>query len=229
MEKPCGLIIRFPQLPAMRIRFLFFLLLVLVIAVSWYSQTPAWKKTKARYHSHPPARYEARAITKERLTAKAQAARRFTTASGMNTTLCFFVDMRLPSGQQRFFIYDLQQDSVISSALVAHGNCFEYWLEGRRYSNQVGSGCTSLGKYRIGASYTGKWGYSYKLHGLDTSNSNAFERTVVLHGHRCVPENETSEEICQSNGCPTVSPLFLLQLKGIINRSRKPLLLWIYD
>lgn len=103
------------------------------------------------------------------------------------------------------------------------------WLPGRRYSNKAGSGCTSLGKYKIGSSYIGKWGYSYKLHGLDSSNNKALERTVVLHGHSCVPDKEVTEEICQSNGCPTVSPAFLQKLKALINTSKKPVLLWIYE
>jgi hypothetical protein len=123
----------------------------------------------------------------------------------------------------------LKTDSLQANGLVAHGNCYEYLLEGRKYSNVVGSGCTSLGKYKIGATYTGKWGYSFKLHGLDTSNNNAFERTVVLHSHSCIPETEVKEEICQSNGCPTVSPDFLNELKVILNTSKKPVLLWIYE
>jgi hypothetical protein len=86
-----------------------------------------------------------------------------------------------------------------------------------------------LGKYSIGYNYTGKFGYSYKLTGLDSSNNNAFERTVVLHSHSCVPETEVAGEICQSNGCPMVSPGFLEKLKKIINTSKKPVMLWIYE
>lgn len=165
----------------------------------------------------------------EKLQQKGGLAKKFVQQKKYNDRYCFLIDMSLPSGAERFFIYDLQKDSILSSSPVAHGNCFEYWLEGRRYSNVVGSGCTSLGKYRIGIPYTGKWGYSYKLHGLDSSNKNAFERTVVLHGHSCVPENAVNDEICQSNGCPTVAPGFLLTLKKMINGSAKPLLLWIFD
>ena len=155
--------------------------------------------------------------------------KQFVRQKGYNENICFLVDMTLPSGQNRFFIYDLGKDSLQGAGIVAHGNCFQYWLDGRRYSNVVGSGCTSLGKYRIGNHYVGKFGYSYKLYGLDPTNNNAFERTVVLHGHSCIPENETPDEICQSNGCPTVSPRFLLQLKKIINNSKKPVILWIYE
>jgi L,D-transpeptidase catalytic domain len=67
------------------------------------------------------------------------------------------------------------------------------------------------------------------MHGLDSSNNNAFKRTVVLHAHTCIPESETKEDICQSNGCPAVSPVFLKHLKTLINNSRRPVLLWIYE
>ncbi len=167
--------------------------------------------------------------TFEKLQLKADTAKQFAKKNNYNTNTCFLFDISLPSGQKRFFIYDLQKDTIKSKGLVAHGNCFEYWLEGRRYSNATGSGCSSPGKYKIGSPYTGKFGYSYKLYGLDSSNSNAFERTVVLHSHSCVPENETDDEICQSNGCPTVAFPFLQLLKTIINGSGKPVLLWIYE
>ncbi|MGZ5191235.1 MAG: murein L,D-transpeptidase catalytic domain-containing protein, partial [Flavisolibacter sp.] len=91
------------------------------------------------------------------------------------------------------------------------------------------SGCTSLGKYKIGNPYQGKFGLAYKLYGLDKTNSNAFSRFVVLHAHDCVPDDETENEICQSPGCPTVSVAFLKELKTMINNSEKPVLLWIYN
>ena len=202
---------------------------IIIIAASWLSKTGIWENN--------PTRLSPKKIIKEfpdhsaniKLKEKAELARSFLFKKGYNNEICFFIDMSLPSGQNRFFIYDLQNDSLRSQGLVAHGNCFENWLEGRRYSNVVGSGCTSLGKYKIGIPYTGKFGYSYKLLGLDTSNNNAFERTVVLHSHSCVPESEITDDICQSNGCPTVSPNFLAQLKKIINNSKKPMMLWIYE
>ena len=65
--------------------------------------------------------------------------------------------------------------------------------------------------------------------GLEKTNDNAFKRFVVLHAHECVPETEVKDEICQSDGCPTVSPGFLQYIKPIIDRSKKPVLLWIYE
>jgi hypothetical protein len=202
---------------------------VLLLATSWFTQTGVWKNTSASYKPKKEITYKSVDRTKEKLEEKAAAAKKFTQTKKYNEETCFLIDMSIASGKKRFFIYDLKKDSLMSSGLVAHGNCFENWLEGRRYSNVVGSGCTSLGKYKIGNSYTGKWGYSYKLHGLDSTNNNAFERTVVLHSHSCVAEDEITDDICQSNGCPTVSPGFLQQLKAIINTSSKPVLLWIYE
>lgn len=212
----------------MKLSRLVILLVIIIVFASWFSHTSAWKRAKT-FLPKRSVIYKDRNATLLTLKQKAQAAKKYTAQKGFNADRCFLIDMGLPSGENRFFIYDLKKDTIIASAPVAHGNCFEYWLEGRRYSNVVGSGCTSLGKYKVGSHYTGKFGYSYKLHGLDSTNNNAFERTVVLHSHSCVPESAVSDDICQSNGCPTVGPLFLEKLKLIINNSRKPLLLWIYD
>ncbi len=212
----------------MKLRHLLFLCIIIVIAASWLYKTSTSKDNSFNSFKNKTERSLSKSA-ETKLGKKAASARAFVLQKGYNDKTAFFIDMSLASGQPRFFIYDLSKDSLVSSGLVAHGNCFQDWLEGRRYSNVVGSGCTSLGKYKIGIHYMGKFGYSYKLHGLDSSNNNAFERTVVLHSHSCIPGGETPDEICQSNGCPTVAPDFLEQLKKIINNSKKPVLLWIYE
>ncbi len=164
-----------------------------------------------------------------KLRSRATDARSFIQEKGYNKRICFLIDMSMPSGQPRFFVYDLLRDTLQNNGLVTHGRCNEDWLQGRKYGNTVGCGCTSLGRYRIGKRYSGKFGLAFKLHGLDPSNDRAYERFVVLHAHECVPETETTDEICQSDGCPTVAPGFLQQLKPIITASPKPVLLWIFD
>jgi hypothetical protein len=213
----------------MKISRLLLLSSILIVAASWFSFSKPGKRIRSIYFPKHHISYPVKNSRNEKLEQKAALAAKFVREKGFNESVCFLIDMRVPSGQNRFFIYNLVDDTLLASGLVAHGNCFEYWLEGRRYSNVIGSGCTSLGKYRIGHSYTGKFGYSYKLHGLDSSNNNALERTVVLHAHSCIPETEVIDEICQSNGCPTVAPAFFNQLKLTINHSKKPVLLWIYD
>ncbi|HMI59775.1 MAG TPA: hypothetical protein VK518_02675, partial [Puia sp.] len=45
----------------------------------------------------------------QRLSAKAAEQKVFLQKHGYNTGLCFLVDMRLPSGKNRFFVYDLHK------------------------------------------------------------------------------------------------------------------------
>jgi len=164
-----------------------------------------------------------------KLQAKTAKAKSFARDKKFNTNFCFLIDMSLPSYQNRFFIYDLIKDSTKNSGLVTHGRCNEDWLEGRKYSNTPGCGCTSIGRYKIGSYYQGRFGLAFKLYGLDKSNDNAFKRFVVLHSHSCVPETEVNSDVCQSDGCPMVSPGFLKALEAEIKKSAKPVLLWIYN
>jgi hypothetical protein len=165
-----------------------------------------------------------------RLTGHAKPLLAYARQHGYNTNVCFLIDMSVESGKNRFFIYDLKKDSVIDASLVAHGRCNKNWLSGRKYGNDIGCGCTSLGKYKIGNPYNGRFGRAYKLYGLDATNSNAFKRYVVLHAHSCVPDTEVDPApICQSDGCPTVSIPFLQKLAAVIDHSKQPLLLYTFD
>jgi hypothetical protein len=166
--------------------------------------------------------------TLDKLDVNAGQAMVFAQQNHFNTSICFMVDMRVESGKSRFFVYDLQKKQVLAKGLVTHGCCNKTWLTGRQYGNGVGCGCTSTGRYKVGNPYKGRFGLAYKLYGLDSTNSNAFSRFVVLHSMSCVPESDVYPfPICQSDGCPTVSPGFLKQLALIIDGSNRPLLLWI--
>jgi L,D-transpeptidase catalytic domain len=207
--------------------FLLFILLLAFIATNVYTRiktesSPADINRKLKVDDTKDEAVKA-------LHSKVLTAKQFIVKNKYNKDVCFLIDMKLRSGSNRFFVYDLKNDSVLQSGVVTHGRCNERWLTGRKYGNEPGCGCTSLGKYKIGNAYNGRFGLAYKLHGLDSTNNNAFKRFVVLHAHDCVPENEVWSDICQSDGCPTVSPGFLQELKTIINQSKKPTLLWIYE
>jgi hypothetical protein len=164
-----------------------------------------------------------------RLRSAAGELKNFATRNHFSTQYALLADFSIPSGRKRLFLYDLQKDSIVYSGLVAHGSCREYFLEEPRFSNVKDCGCSSLGKYRIGYSYNGNFGKAFKLFGLDSSNSNAFERVVVFHSYEAVPDKEVyPEQICNSLGCPMVSPSFLEQVSGFIEESQKPVLLYIY-
>lgn len=163
---------------------------------------------------------------------KKQAARgkAYAQSQKLSTQYGFLIDMSQPSGRYRFFVYDFKRDSILEKGLVAHGSCNMDYLEAAQYSNTPESGCSSLGKYKVSYSYKGQFGKAYKLNGLDSSNSKAFNRFVVLHAYDCVPNNEVyPQPICNSLGCPMVSYDFLAKLSGYIDKSSKPILLWIYQ
>ena len=168
--------------------------------------------------------------TLQRLKQQASSVIPYVTKKHFNSNVCFFVDMSIASGKKRFFVYDLAGDSVIKEGLVAHGSCDAGFQIDPSFSNRPNTGCSALGKYKIGGCYQGTFGLAFKLHGLDSSNSNAFDRNIVLHAYDCVPDDETyPSPLCNSRGCPMVSPGFLDQIKPIINKSSKPILLWIYQ
>jgi hypothetical protein len=149
--------------------------------------------------------------------------------NGLSTSYCFFVDMSIHGGRKRFFVYDLESNTVVISGLVAHGSCGDTFLNEAKFSNVPGCGCTSVGKYKIGERYRGHYGKSYKLYGLESTNSNAYRRAIVLHGFSCVPDEEIYPKVvCNSLGCAMVSPAFFEKLSSIIDRSNKPIVLWIY-
>jgi len=166
----------------------------------------------------------------QRLAGEAAVLKGYLRGHRFNGEFCFLVDMGLPSGRYRFFVYDLRKDSILLTGLVAHGAGSANFSETPSFSNTNGSGCTSLGRYRIGYPYNGMCGRSYKLYGLDTTNNQAFRRNVVLHSWKDVPDAETYPyPICNSRGCPMVSPAFLCQLQPMIDRSKRPVLLCIFN
>jgi L,D-transpeptidase catalytic domain len=153
----------------------------------------------------------------------------FVKANNYCEEYCFLIDMKIPSGKKRFFVYDLIQDTILNSGLVTHGGGSQTTTDALTFNNTPNANATSLGKYKIGIEYNGRFGMAFKLHGLEASNNKAFERFVVLHGHSCVPTQEIDPfPICTSLGCPTVSPSFLPTLKKYIDKADKPVVLWIF-
>lgn len=157
-------------------------------------------------------------------------AREYCSQNGFNDECAFFVDLGLHSATNRFFVVRLSDGKIQHRGLVTHGSGKKYIEAGfREYSNTSGSLLSALGKYKTGRSYMGQFGLAYKLFGLDSTNSNAFKRTIVLHAHDCVPDLPFNGMLCQSWGCPTVSFNFLKKLSVLIDSSFKPILLWVYD
>ena len=149
--------------------------------------------------------------------------------SRYNSKIAFFIDMRIPSGKNRFFIYDLQNNKILDQGLVAHGCGSETGIKGQlKFSNTPNSNSTSLGRYSIGNNYKGIFGKAYRLFGLDETNSNAFKRAIVLHHYSAVPYEEQDNYISRSHGCPMVNEQFFKRIEKIIDSSKSNILLDIY-
>lgn len=146
-----------------------------------------------------------------------------------NADLAFFIDMKISSGRNRFFIYSLKENKILDEGLVAHGSGSETGIAGKlQFSNVPNSNSSSLGKYSIGNHYIGKFGKSYKLYGLDKTNSKAFERYIVLHKYKYVPYEEQIDPIVNSLGCPMVNEKFFKRIEKILDTAPKKILLTIY-
>ncbi len=139
------------------------------------------------------------------------------------------IDLKIFSGNNRLFVYDINSRELLKSALVAHGIGSETENpDSLIFSNIPDSYMSSLGKYKIGKAYVGSFGKSYKLHGLENSNSKAYERYIVLHKLDGFPEIEQNEPIPTSLGCPMVSESTFDYLDNIIQASSKPIVMEIY-
>lgn len=164
-------------------------------------------------------------------------AQTFCKTNGFSQEYYFLIDLGIHSGKKRFFIYDFAQKKVTDSNLVTHGSCdipenHSDKFEKARFSNTDGSHCSSPGKYKIGKRDYSGWGINIKywLDGLETGNSNARKRVVVLHSWEAVADDEIYPSYSPlSWGCPAVSDNFMRKLDVKLQKTDKPVLLWIVE
>ena len=118
------------------------------------------------------------------------------------------VNFDLHSAKPRLFVMDCVA-GLVSSHLCAHGRGSEGPADdgfAEIFSNKDGSNCSSIGIYHCDLTYTGEHGTSLYLDGLESTNSNARGRHIVMHGASYVsPEViHSSGRIGRSLGCPAI-------------------------
>jgi len=164
-------------------------------------------------------------------------AKAFCKKEKFNESYYFLVDLSIHSGKNRFFIYDFKANKIVAQNLVTHGSCDALsendtkW-EKAKMSNSNDSHCSAKGKYKVGKRDYSSWGIKVKywLHGLEKSNDNAVNRVVVLHSWSAVSNKEVYPKYSPlSWGCPAVSDDFMQILDEKLQKSDKPVLLWIVD
>ncbi|MDR3236310.1 MAG: murein L,D-transpeptidase catalytic domain family protein [Prevotellaceae bacterium] len=167
---------------------------------------------------------------------KADEAFTFCEKKGVNTDFCILIDMKVHSGKYRMFIWDFNTRQVEHKALCAHG-CGKDEKQSTGdmplFSNISGSLLSSLGRYKTGERSYSQYGthVHYKMHGLDSTNSRAFKRLIVLHAHTPVPAAEIYPvhlPMGWSFGCPVTDNATMTYLDKKLKMSKKPVLIWIY-
>jgi hypothetical protein len=117
------------------------------------------------------------------------------------------IDFDKPSASERLFVIDVDNGTVIQSALVAHGRGSGEEMA-TKFSNSPGSNASSLGFYLTDTTYNGKNGYSLVLKGLDPGiNDKAERRSIVIHGADYVSQEyiDRHGRLGRSQGCPAIS------------------------
>lgn len=146
-----------------------------------------------------------------------------------NQNVAVFINFKVHSGKYRYFVYDLKNNKILQKAIVAHGDgSVVKNSEALQFSNIDGSHQSSLGKYEINESYTGKFGKAYRLDGLDETNSNARSRAIVLHSYFCISDSESANPACLSFGCPMLSKNAFNETAKYIDKSEQPIILYAF-
>lgn len=172
----------------------------------------------------------------QELALKAIEAKKYCIEHNFDTTFCVLIDMRISSGKFRFFVWDFNKKIILDKGLCSHGSCSQITIpEGEKlpyFTNKSGSYCSSLGKYKIGKRGYSNYGIhvNYKLHGLDKTNNNAFDRIIVLHSFNNLEDSEIHPyEAIESWGCPAVSDKMMTRMDQRLSGIEKPVLMWIYN
>ena len=132
-------------------------------------------------------------------------------------------DFGLHSALPRFHFANVENGTV-QSFRVAHGVGSDAEHDGwlKHYSNVPGSNATSRGAYITWEWYTGRYGTSVRLGGLDPDNSNTLERAIVMHAASyATPQHvEKWGRLGRSNGCFALSPDDFLVALGQLSGGR---------
>ena len=197
------------------------LLIVVAAACGGYW---AWK-----YYRLPelPDRREYKTIEE-----RAEKALAFARHHNMNEHYALFVDYGIPSGTPRLFVWDFHQKKIVASTYVMHGPGGGSTAERPRFSNRPGSGCSSLGRFLVTKENGNRNKRGFRIKGVDVDNQTAYARGLMIHGARWVDRHcwkryiPLNGKCCQ--GCVTVSSRGMNYLWPLINKEKKPLLLWSF-
>ncbi len=152
--------------------------------------------------------------------------------NGYSTEYCLLTDFSKPSGIKRFYIYSFKKEKILHKSLCAQGLGVNYNIFKSTFSNEIGSNYSSLGKYKVGGlrGMTNiRFAKGYTLYGLDSTNSNALVRGILIHNGNLGFETFPLPCLPVSKGCFGVSTSMMNHIEEIKKQSKKPILLYAYN
>ena len=162
----------------------------------------------------------------------AEKALKFARRHNMNEHYALFVDYSIPSGTPRLFVWDFHQKKIIASTYVMHGSGGGSTAEHPRFSNRPGSNCSALGRFLVTKEHGNVNKNGFRLKGMDKDNQTAYARGLLIHSSFWVDSNCWMKYIPlrgkSCSGCVTVSSRGMNYLGKLINKEKKPLLLWSF-
>lgn len=144
-----------------------------------------------------------------------------------NKKIITIIDFTKPSTKERFFVIDLENKKLLYRSLVAHGKNSGGNMA-TRFSNTPRSLKSCLGFFLTAETYSGKYGYSLKIDGLEPDiNDNARKRSIVIHGADFVSYEVARDcgMLGRSYGCPALP---VRRSREIIDKLSKGSCLFIY-
>lgn len=134
------------------------------------------------------------------------------------------IDFTQHSSKRRKYVIDMRTGAV-TAMLTTVGRASDPDGDGyaTSFSNTPESNKSSLGFYLTANQYQGKHGTSMRLHGLSSTNSNAYSRAIVVHGADYVQESNSYAG--RSLGCPAVDNRLISDL---VNKLKNGSLMYIW-
>lgn len=152
---------------------------------------------------------------------------------GMDERFAMFVDYTIPSGKNRFFVYDYDLNRIVLQSRCAHGCGVGSTNEVPVFSNLMGSNATSLGDFEVldvrAMFKNGR--IAIDLNGMDTTNNNARLRGIMIHGGMH-GEGENYPEYLKigklSEGCVALSDYPFMSVVMLVKNRPKRIMLSAY-
>ena len=169
--------------------------------------------------------------TNRRAREHAEAALAYCQRNGMSTDYCFLVDFDVHSGKNRFFVWDFNKQRIVYSTICEHGRGRGSTHMRAEFSNEPGSNCSSLGRYQV---LNRRMMYRHKntpcivLRGMDSSNSRALSRGILIHPSVWQFPSFPIPAMWRTEGCFGLSRRGFDTVDNYRKASSRPILLWAY-